>query len=75
MTGRLEEQTGALKAANTQLKTRRAFIEAVVSSVTAGVIALDARNRILLINRSAETLLQKGQEDLDGKGLSEAPRI
>jgi two-component system nitrogen regulation sensor histidine kinase NtrY len=71
MTGRLEEQTGALKAANTQLETRRAFIEAVVSSVTAGVIALDARNRILLINRSAETLLQKGQEDLDGKGLAE----
>jgi two-component system nitrogen regulation sensor histidine kinase NtrY len=70
MTGRLEEQTGALKAANTQLETRRAFIEAVVSSVTAGVIALDSRNRILLINRSAETLLQKGQEDLDGKSLA-----
>jgi len=70
MTGRLEEQTGALKAANTQLETRRAFIEAVVSSVTAGVIALDARNRILLINRSAETLLQKGEEDLEGKGLA-----
>ena len=42
MTGRLEEQTGALVAANTQLETRRAFIEAVLSSVTAGVIALDA---------------------------------
>ena len=36
MTGRLDEQTGALKAANTQLETRRAFIEAVLSSVTAG---------------------------------------
>ena len=42
MTGRLEEQTGALRAANTQLDTRRAFIEAVLSSVTAGVIALDS---------------------------------
>jgi two-component system nitrogen regulation sensor histidine kinase NtrY len=71
MTGRLEEQTGALKAANTQLETRRAFIEAVVSSITAGVIALDSRHKILLINRSAETLLQKGQEELDGKGLAE----
>ena len=70
MTGRLEEQTGALKAANTQLETRRAFIEAVLSSVTAGVIALDTRNRILLINRSAETLLQKAQEHLDGQGLA-----
>src|SRR5690349_4307933 len=52
MTGRLEEQTGALKTANTQLEARRAFTEAVLSSVTAGVVALDAANRILLINRS-----------------------
>ena len=70
MTGRLDEQTGALKAANTQLETRRAFIEAVLSSVTAGVIALDAKNRILLINRSAEALLPQGREELEGKALS-----
>jgi two-component system, NtrC family, nitrogen regulation sensor histidine kinase NtrY len=70
MTGRLEEQTTALKSANTQLDTRRAFIEAVLSSVTAGVIALDSANRILLINRSAEGLLQKGQEELEGKDLA-----
>jgi len=71
MSGRLEEQTGALRAANTQLETRRAFMEAVLSSVTAGVIALDSANRILLMNRSAEGLLQKGQEDLEGKALAE----
>ena len=71
MTARLEEQTGALRSVNTQLDTRRAFIEAVLSSVTAGVIALDSKNRILLINRSAEALLQQGQEELDGKALTE----
>jgi two-component system nitrogen regulation sensor histidine kinase NtrY len=70
MTGRLEEQTGALRAANTQLDTRRAFIEAVLSSVTAGVIALDQGNRILLINRSAEALLQRGQEELEHQELA-----
>ena len=70
MTGRLDEQTGALKAANTQLETRRAFIEAVLSSVTAGVIALDSKNRILLINRSAEALLPQGREELEGTKLS-----
>ncbi len=59
MAGRLEEQTGALRTANTQLDARRAFIEAVLSSVTAGVIALDTAWRILLVNRSAETLLQR----------------
>ncbi len=58
MSGRLEEQTGALMSANAQLDARRAFTEAVLSSVTAGVVALDANNRILLINRSAESLLQ-----------------
>ena len=71
MSGRLEEQTGALVAANTQLETRRAFTEAVLSSVTAGVVALDAKNRILLINRSAENLLQREQETLEGMPLAD----
>ncbi|HEX3421988.1 MAG TPA: ATP-binding protein [Sphingomicrobium sp.] len=68
MTERLEEQTNELRAANTQLETRRAFIEAVLSSVTAGVIAVDTRHNILLLNRSAETLLEQG-EPIEGKAL------
>ena len=71
MTGKLQEQTGALMAANQQLDTRRAFIEAVLSSVTAGVIALDAAGRILLTNRSAETLLHQGEEGVEGKALAD----
>jgi two-component system nitrogen regulation sensor histidine kinase NtrY len=71
MTGRIEEQTGALRAVNTQLDTRRAFIEAVLSSVTAGIIALDAANRILLMNRSAEALLQKQAKDVEGVPLAD----
>jgi two-component system nitrogen regulation sensor histidine kinase NtrY len=71
MTGRLEEQTGALKAVNTQLETRRAFIEAVLGSVTAGVIALDNDRRILLTNRSAEALLQHGVEGIEERTLNE----
>ena len=58
MTERLEEQTTELRSANAQLETRRAFIEAVLSSVTAGVIAVDTRHNILLLNRSAEALLE-----------------
>jgi len=68
MTDRLEEQTTELRTANAQLDTRRAFIEAVLSSVTAGVIAVDAQHRILLLNRSAETLLEQG-EAIEGKAL------
>ena len=70
MTGRLEEQTSALRKANTQLDTRRAFIEAVLSSVTAGVIAVDSAMRVLLLNRSAETLLERGQGEIEGRDLA-----
>jgi two-component system nitrogen regulation sensor histidine kinase NtrY len=66
MTGRLQEQTGALMAANQLLDTRRAFIEAVLSSVTAGVIALDGEGDILLTNRTAETLLAEGDQGIEG---------
>jgi len=70
MAGRLDEQTGALRSANAQLDARRAFMEAVMSSVTAGVIALDTGHRILLLNRSAETLLQKSLQEVEGKTLA-----
>ena len=71
MSGRLEEQTNALRTANTQLDTRRAFMEAVLSSVTAGVIALDNDNKIRLINRSAEGLLREGERELEGTALAD----
>jgi two-component system nitrogen regulation sensor histidine kinase NtrY len=70
MSGRLEEQTTALRTANTQLDTRRAFMEAVLSSVTAGVIAVGNDNRIRLINRSAEGLLREGEGGLEGSDLA-----
>ena len=70
MTGRLEEQTNELRTANTQLETRRAFMEAVLSSVTAGVIAVDTTLRVLLLNRSAETLLEKGEGEIEGRDLA-----
>ncbi|MFP5328998.1 MAG: ATP-binding protein [Alphaproteobacteria bacterium] len=76
MSARIEEQTGALRSANAQLETRRAFIEAVLSSVTAGVLALDSDGRVLLINRSAEALLQQGEEAVEGSPLREiAPEL
>lgn len=58
MTAQLETQTGALVAANDQLDSRRALIEAVVSGVSAGVISVDRARHIRLINRSALALLR-----------------
>ena len=72
MAGRLEEQTAELRTANTQLDTRRAFMEAVLSSVTAGVIAVDTQLDVLLVNRSAETLLQQGEGEVEGQALGAA---
>jgi two-component system nitrogen regulation sensor histidine kinase NtrY len=58
MTGQIERQTLALVGANQQIGERRAFIEAVLESVTAGVISLDAEGRVLLMNSSAQKLLR-----------------
>lgn len=57
MTAQLEKQTQALVSANRQIDDRRAFTEAVLESVTAGVISLDDEGRITLINSFAQNLL------------------
>jgi len=76
MTQRLEEQTGALLSANNQLENRRAFIEAVLSGVTAGVISVDRERHVRLINRSAEALLKSGHDEATGRSLAElAPEL
>ncbi len=57
MTQQLERQNHALVGANQQLDERRAFTEAVLESVTAGIISTNARGEIRLINSSAHKLL------------------
>ena len=64
MTERLETQTTALITANQQLGSRRAFIEAVLESVTAGIISLDEKGDIKLVNSQAQSLLSKSIDDL-----------
>ena len=76
MTRRLEEQTGALVTANAQLDSRRAFTEAVLSGVTAGVISVDDAHVVRLINSSAETLLKTGGKSPVGQKLADlAPEL
>jgi len=76
MTGRLQEQTGALVSANAQLESRRAFIEAVLSGVTAGVISVDEDHVVRLINSSAEGLLKTGGKTPVGQKLADlAPEL
>ena len=71
MTQRLEAQTGALVAANSQLDERRAFIEAILSGVSAGVLSVDLSGVILLLNSSAAAILVEEGDDPVGQPLAQ----
>ncbi len=66
MTGRLQEQTGDLIAANDQIERRRALIEAVLSGVSAGVVSVDTTGEVRLTNASAAALLSSPDGPLVG---------
>ena len=72
MTRQLSSQRTALLDANADAERRRAFIEAVLSGVSAGVIGVDGQGRITLVNRSACALLNCEPGDLVGHPVSEA---
>jgi two-component system nitrogen regulation sensor histidine kinase NtrY len=57
MTGQIEQQTAALIGANRQLAERRAFIETVLQSITAGIVSVDRAGEVQLMNSSAQQLL------------------
>lgn len=62
MTRQLKGQREALLSTNRQIERRRRLFDSVLSSVTAGVIGLDAQGNITFVNRSAERILSM-QED------------
>ncbi|MGV3478772.1 MAG: sensor histidine kinase [Sphingobium sp.] len=69
MTRRIEEQTGALER-------RRAFIEAVLSGVSAGVVSVDVHGKVLLMNSQAAALLKVGPLHAVGRSLANlAPEL
>ncbi|WP_298466518.1 ATP-binding protein [uncultured Erythrobacter sp.] len=77
MTAQLEKQTDDLVTANRQLDDRRAFTEAILESVSAGVISVDEDSRVTLMNGSALALLADGDTtNLVGHSLDElSPEI
>jgi two-component system nitrogen regulation sensor histidine kinase NtrY len=77
MTAQLDKQTQALLSANQQLHDRRALIEAVIESVSAGIVSTNAEGQILLMNSSAQRLLfdRAGPGPLGTKLASVAPQI
>jgi two-component system nitrogen regulation sensor histidine kinase NtrY len=77
MTGQLERQTQDLVGANQQLEERSAFIEAVVESITAGIISLNRKGEVRLMNSSAQKLLlERNAPSPQGRKLADfAPQI
>ncbi len=71
MTTQIDRQTTDLITANETNESRRAFIEAVLESVTAGVISTDGEGRIRLINGSALRLLQLDSADVLDHAIGE----
>ena len=67
MTERLQEQTGVLLATNHQLGERRLFIEAVLESVSAGVVSVDGNGVVQLANSTAEKLLKNKSDTIVGQ--------
>ena len=57
MTRQLKGQRDALVESNRETEGRRRLFDSVLSSVTAGVIGLDADGRVDFVNRAAERLL------------------
>jgi two-component system nitrogen regulation sensor histidine kinase NtrY len=71
MTSQIEAQRGELIDANAQIENRRRFTEAVLASVTAGVVALDSRGVVDLPNRSASVLLDMDLSAKTGQDFAE----
>lgn len=69
MTERLQSQTSTLLTTNRQLDDRRAFIEAVLESVSAGVISVDPGGNIQLANSTAEKMLKGKAESIVGQSF------
>ncbi|WP_417476099.1 ATP-binding protein [Maricaulis sp.] len=76
MTRQLRSQRRELIASHAESEQRRAFTEAVLAGVSAGVLGVDGENRVRLINRSAVGHLSPGTDDLVGARIDDiAPEL
>ena len=69
MTRQLKAQRDALVENTAQIEGRRRLFDSVLSSVTAGVMGLDAEGRVDFVNRAGARLLDL-QGDLHGQDLA-----
>ena len=70
MARKIQQQQSELLLANKELETRKQFIESTLAGVSAGVIGLDEKGRILYPNQMASQLLDIDLSKKIGKNLS-----
>lgn len=71
MTAELRSQRDELVSASDLIDSRRRFIEAVLSSASAGIIGVDASGSVGILNRSAEKLIGHAESETLGHPLSD----
>lgn len=71
MTQELRTQRDELVSASDVIDSRRRFIEAVLSSASAGIIGVDGSGKIAILNRSAEKLIGHPESEALDHPLSE----
>jgi two-component system nitrogen regulation sensor histidine kinase NtrY len=71
MTQELRSQRDELVNASETIDSRRRFIEAVLSSASAGIIGVDASGSVGILNRSAEKLIGHAESETLGHPLSD----
>jgi two-component system nitrogen regulation sensor histidine kinase NtrY len=71
MTQELRTQRDELVNASDLIDSRRRFIEAVLSSASAGIIGVDASGSVGIMNRSAEKLIGHAESETLGHPLSD----
>ena len=74
MTQRLEEQTHALResnrdleAANAEIDSRRRFTNAILESITPGVVSINADGEILKANSAVNAIFGKEADEIPGR--------
>jgi two-component system, NtrC family, nitrogen regulation sensor histidine kinase NtrY len=71
MTQELRTQRDELVSASDVIDSRRRFIEAVLSSASAGIIGVDASGNVGILNRSAEKLIGHAESETLDRPLAD----
>ncbi len=71
MTQELRTQRDDIMRARDLIDSRRRFTEAVLAGASAGVIGVDAHDRVSILNRSAEKLTGRTEAETLGRPLTE----